>query len=204
ALGESELGPREAEAIARAVPKRRTEFARGRACAREALRRAGCGVEASVGAPDSSGFVEIPVGASRAPVWPEGFTGSITHCDGFVAAVVARTGVLRGIGLDAEPDRPLPDGVAAQVLTPEEQASPPDSLHDIVRFSAKESIHKAVFPLTGVWLDFLDVALELDDGAFRARPAAGARVTTPVLDGLAGRYTRVAGVVVTVAWVPRL
>lgn len=191
ALGDPELGPREAEAVARAVPKRRTEFARGRACAREALRRAGH----EAGGIHPPGLVEIPVGPSREPVWPTGFTGSITHCDGFVAAVAARAGVVRGIGLDAEVDRPLPDGVPAQVVTPEEGAG------DILRFSAKESIHKAVFPLTGVWLDFLDVVVELSDGRFRARPAAGAAAAVAELEGLTGSYARVGGVVVTVSWV---
>ncbi len=197
ALGEAELGPREAEAVARAVPKRRVEFARGRACAREALRRAGYGAEA----PD---FVEIPVGASREPVWPGGFTGSITHCDGFVAAVAARTDVVRGIGLDGEVDRPLPDGVPAQVITPEEADALPDSSQHIICFSAKESIHKAVFPLTGMWLDFLDVAVELDSGGFRARHAAGAEARVPEIEVLRGRYVRMGGLVVAVGWMPCL
>lgn len=204
ALGEAALGPREAEAVARAVPKRRVEFARGRACAREALRRAGYGAKGAARATgeapvtEDPGFVEIPVGRSREPVWPTGFTGSITHCDGLVAAVAARAGVVRGIGLDAEVDRPLPDGVPAQVITPGEGAG----AQDILRFSAKESIHKAVFPLTGVWLDFLDVVVELSDGRFRARPAAGAAATTDELEGLTGRYARMGGLVVTVGWMP--
>lgn len=185
--------------MTRAVPKRRVEFARGRACAREALRRVGYGAE-------DPGFVEIPVGASREPVWPEGFVGSITHCDGFVAAVAARADVVRGIGLDAEVDRPLPDGVPSQVITLEEMGSAsgtaPDDADEVLRFSAKEAVHKAVFPLTGVWLDFLDVALELDRGAFRARPAAGARARVPEVEALSGRYTRVGGVVLTMGWVP--
>lgn len=224
ALGEPELGPREAEAVARAVPKRRTEFARGRACAREALRRAGYGAEGAARATGATpvtqdpGFVEIPVGAAREPVWPDGFTGSITHCDGFVAAVAARVGVVRGIGLDGEVDRPLPDGVAALVIAPEEgPGALSDAEQDIVRFSAKESIHKAVFPLTGVWLDFLDAAVELEagpkgagvgpeleQGTFRARPAAGAVATTAELDRLRGRYARVGGLIVTVSWIPCL
>ena len=208
ALGEGALGPREAEAVARAVPKRRAEFARGRACAREALRRAGYGPEGAARATGAApltedpGFVEIPVGASREPLWPEGFTGSITHCDGFVAAVAAHAGVVRAIGLDAEVDRALPDGVPAQVITPEEAEALPDAGQHIVCFSAKESIHKAVFPLTGVWLDFLDVSVALDSGGFRARPAAGARARVPEVEALNGRYTRMGRVVVTVGWVP--
>ncbi|MEX2466343.1 MAG: hypothetical protein WD995_05500, partial [Gemmatimonadota bacterium] len=99
---ESLLGPTEREAVRNAVPKRRIEFARGRHCARAALVRAGW----------DRGFVEIPVGAERQPVWPAGFTGSITHCDGLVAAVATRLGPnLTAIGLDAEPARPLPEDV---------------------------------------------------------------------------------------------
>lgn len=213
-LAGDELSPSEREAIARAVPKRREEFARGRACAREALQRAGHGAEGATrttGAPpvtEDSGLVEIPVGASREPVWPAGFTGSITHCDGLVAAVAARSGTVRGIGLDAEVDRPLPEGVSDQVITPGEAAlmagTPSASRDALVRFSAKEAVHKAVFPLTGVWLDFLDVAVELEGGAFRVRAAREPARRLPEVEALVGRYVRVGGVVVTVGWVPSL
>lgn len=209
------LGPRERVAVARAVRKRQEEFARGRACAREALRRAGYGADVpgvSGGGPHSpdAGLVEIPVGASREPVWPEGFTGSITHCEGFVAAVAGPFVAVRGIGLDGEVDRPLPDEVVGQVITREEASDPYESGHDqVLRFSAKESIHKALFPLTGVWLDFLDVALELEPepggaavelGRFRARPASVARTEVPEVEVLKGRYARVGGLVVTASW----
>ena len=185
------LGPRDREAMARAVPKRQVEFARGRWCAREALARAG--YEHAVN--------EIPVGPSREPVWPDGFTGSITHCEGLVAAVAAPLSRVRGIGLDAEVDRPLPREVVGQVITPEEGSTAGTDGAE-VRFSAKESIHKSVFPLTGVWLDFLDVAVELDGGALRARAATGARTTIPELERVRGRYARTGGLILTVVWAP--
>ncbi len=194
-LGIDPLGPEEAMSMTRAVASRRLEFARGRTCARVALERAGfAGGDRAVPHP------QIPVGSSREPVWPVGFTGSITHCDGLVAAICAPRSVLRGIGLDAEVDRPLPPEVVPQVITPEE-VSQPDAADHLVRFSAKESIHKTVFPLTGVWLDFLDVSVTLGPGNFRGRPAEGARSRVEEVAAVRGRYLRLAGFVVTLAWV---
>ena len=40
---------------------------------------------------------------ARGPQWPPGFVGSITHCDGYRAAAVARARDALTIGLDAEP-----------------------------------------------------------------------------------------------------
>jgi 4'-phosphopantetheinyl transferase EntD len=47
---------------------------------------------------------------------------------------------------------------------------PPTEPHEMLIFSAKESVFKAVFPMTGQWLDFLDVTVMVDTGAgtFRA------------------------------------
>jgi len=98
-----DLFPEELQAMARATPARRYEFALGRRCAREAL--------ALLGGPR----VAIPVGRFRDPVWPFGYVGSITHCRGFCAAAAARTPPgnsscgIRGIGLDSEPAMPLPE-----------------------------------------------------------------------------------------------
>ncbi|MDZ7781338.1 MAG: 4'-phosphopantetheinyl transferase superfamily protein [Gemmatimonadota bacterium] len=189
-----ELGPREAGAVRRAVPRRRAEFARGRHCAREALHRAGW----------SGGFVEIPVGDARQPLWPDGFTGSITHCDGLVAAVAAPVQPhVVSLGLDAEVARPLPEEVRAQVLTPEERTLGGAVTPTLV-FSAKEAIHKALFPVTGIWLDFLDVTLSLDQeqSAFSAARAPDASMSTPLTERLRGRYRIGDGLVLALAWLP--
>ena len=61
-------------------------------------------------------------GARGAPQWPLGVVGSITHCDGYRAAAVARGRDLRTIGLDAEPDEPLPRACWSRSL-PEERAA---------------------------------------------------------------------------------
>jgi 4'-phosphopantetheinyl transferase EntD len=163
-MWEAELLPEEAELVSRAVPRRRREFAAGRACARLGLSRLG--------------FPPAPLlsGSDRAPLWPEGAVGSITHCPGYAAAAVARAAEMRGLGIDAEVNQPLPEGVAELVCTPAERtwaaAAPAGMINwPTLIFSAKESVYKAWQPLTGDWLGYLDAELMIDSdaGAFEAR-----------------------------------
>jgi 4'-phosphopantetheinyl transferase EntD len=108
---ETELLPEERALVATAVKKRRHEFAAGRNCARRAL--------AKLGWPD------FPVlsGPNREPLWPPGVLGSITHCHGYCAAVAAPLAELKGIlgiGIDAELNAQLPQGVVELVCRPSE------------------------------------------------------------------------------------
>lgn len=165
------LYPEEQAAVARAVEKRRREFAVVRACARRAM--------AKLGVPEQP----IVPGERGAPRWPDGVIGSMTHCEGFGAAALARAGELASLGIDAEPHEPLPEGVADVITLPAERERLRDLAHshpsvhwDRLLFSAKESVYKAWFPLTGQWLDFLEADMEIDPGdssglrgAFRAR-----------------------------------
>jgi 4'-phosphopantetheinyl transferase EntD len=64
------LYPQEADAVARAVPKRQREYATVRLCARRAMSE--LGVEP----------VPLLAGRRGAPQWPSGVIGSLTHCDG--------------------------------------------------------------------------------------------------------------------------
>jgi 4'-phosphopantetheinyl transferase EntD len=93
---ESTMFSDEAAAVAGAGAERRREFGTVRWCARKALRQ--LGVPAVPILPDGD----------RAPRWPVGVVGSLTHCAGYRAAVVARSGELRGVGIDAEPHAALP------------------------------------------------------------------------------------------------
>ncbi|HYP97884.1 MAG TPA: 4'-phosphopantetheinyl transferase superfamily protein [Polyangiaceae bacterium] len=157
--------------VASAVPKRRNEFLQGRQCARAALRR--------LGLPTGP----ILVGSKREPLWPEGVVGSITHCDDRCAAVVTRSRAYAGVGIDLEPAKELERAVAGRVATlAEMQALPALSplLAARLVFSAKESFYKCQFALTRAWLDFRDVAIELDpDGAFGVRLLVGAGELAP-------------------------
>lgn len=128
--------------VARAVPKRRAEFIAGRACARAALAAAG-----------GDGGASIPIGPLRAPQWPPGFVGSITHAAGVAAAAVAPSSRTRALGIDLEV-MPAPADVAATVATPAELALAPLT----ALFACKEALFKALAPRVGRYFDFLDVA----------------------------------------------
>ena len=180
----------EAAAVADAVPERRREFGTVRHCARQALRR--LGVPAVPILPD----------ADRAPRWPVGVVGSMTHCAGYRAAVVARSADLRGVGIDAERHAALPGDVLDLVVRDEERApllalagARPDLHWDRILFCAKEAVYKAWFPLTRRWLDFADVSATVHlDGSFQAR----LRVPSPgvELDGFSGRWAVSRGLIV--------
>lgn len=70
----------EAAVVERAVGERRREFGTVRHCARQALQR--------IGLPDA---IPILPDADGVPGWPSGVVGSMTHCEGYRAAVVARS-----------------------------------------------------------------------------------------------------------------
>ncbi len=175
---EDTLFPVERDAIKGAIASRRLEFARGRACARAALAQLGVPPSATSG------------GEHREPVWPRGFVGSISHCEDLVLAVVAPSARVAAVGIDAERAGPLPDDARSEVLRPHEmQANPRHPWPEKLVFSAKESVHKALFPLGRLWMDFLDVEVELDlvRGTFSARPAPEAVQTDRRLPQLHGR-----------------
>jgi len=189
------LFPEEKAYVARAVDARRRAFTTARGCARRALADLGIGP------------VPIPRGDGRAPRWPAGVVGSITHCDGYRAAAVARASELAALGIDAEPGGPLKPAVLRRVASDEEVASlealacaHPGVPWDRLLFSAKESVFKAWSPLTGRWLGFEDAVVAIDPaaGTFTARLL----VEGPALDGTPlrqfdGRWTAARGLVVT-------
>lgn len=183
---EAALLPAEREYVVRAVEKRRREFTTARWCARRALAR--------LGLPP----VAIPRGERGAPVWPAGVVGSMTHCDGYRAAALARSGDVISIGVDAEPHAPLPDGVLETVTLPEERrlladvtASDPTVCWDRLLFCAKEATYKTWFPLTRRWLGFDEASVSLDPvaGTFVARLLVpGPVVGGEKVDSFPGRW----------------
>ncbi|MBB0232620.1 4'-phosphopantetheinyl transferase family protein [Streptomyces calidiresistens] len=201
------LFPEEEAVVARAVAKRRREFAGVRACAREALGR--------LGVPPAP----LLPGERGAPGWPEGIVGSMTHCAGYRGAAVTRRGRWAALGVDAEPHEPLRDpGVTNLVTVPVERervlpalADRHPSVHwERLLFSAKESVYKAWFPLTGRWLGFEEAELALrpdpdgpGSGAFRARLLVpGPVVAGREIPGFDGRWLVRGGLVLTTVTVP--
>jgi 4'-phosphopantetheinyl transferase EntD len=147
---------RESEAVADAVAGRRREFAHGRMCAREALRK--LGVEP----------VELPVGADGSTLWPPGVLGSITHKGAYRAAAVAWREEIPELGIDAELSEPLPAGVLERIATRQEVEMVgslaevrPEVHWDRLLFSAKESVYKAVSGSGEGGLSLQDFAVEL-------------------------------------------
>jgi 4'-phosphopantetheinyl transferase EntD len=103
------LFPEEERVVANAVAARRRDYTTVRTCARACLERLG--------------YPPVPIlpGVGGAPSWPAGVQGSMTHCIGYAAAAVGPAARISTIGIDAEPDAPLPDGVLGLIATPVEQ-----------------------------------------------------------------------------------
>jgi 4'-phosphopantetheinyl transferase EntD len=193
-----ELFPEEERALGAAVEKRRREFVTGRACAREAL--------AGLGLPPSP----LGSGDRGEPLWPPGVVGSITHCEGYRACAVAPSSSVLALGIDAERNAPLRQGVWEEVAHGRErelQDADAEGGHhlDAVLFSAKEAIFKATYPLSHRWLGFGDAELTIDSsGAFTARLLVpGPEVSGSPLRELAGRWAADGDVVVTAVLVLR-
>lgn len=189
------LFPEEEKIVAHAVETRRREFATVRVCARACLARLGYGL------------APILPGVGGAPTWPPGVQGSMTHCVGYAAAAVARTPPIFAIGIDAEPDAPLPDGVLDLVTTRAErdrfaatQQEPDRPNWDRLLFSAKEAIYKAWFPLVGEWLDHqeAEIFFHPHDQTFVAQLyRAGLIINGRQIHNLHGRWDRKQGILAT-------
>ncbi|MFB8071271.1 4'-phosphopantetheinyl transferase family protein [Streptomyces californicus] len=198
------LFPEEEALMARSVAKRRNDFATARACARRAM--------AGLGLPP----VAVLHGHRGKPLWPEGIVGSLTHCHGYRAAALAREQDVLSLGIDAEPHAPLPEGVRELVTLPAERErigpqaeEGSGALHwDRVLFSAKESVFKTWYPVTGVELDFVEADLTMHQendpggggtpGAARGTFTARLLLTDPALPTtLRGRWRIEDGVIAT-------
>lgn len=81
-----------------------------------------------------------------------------------------------GIGIDAEPNLPLPDRIVGRIASPREiervtalRRQRPDVCADRLLFSAKESVYKVWYPRERTMLDFHQAEIDLrPDGRFSA------------------------------------
>lgn len=189
------------EAIARAAPKRRMEFLAGRLCAREALHRL-------------TGTAHVPaIAQSKAPVWPAGLVGSITHSGDLAAALAGSAEAYRGLGLDAETllTAQRSERLAGQILTPNERdwlaTLPTDRRGEFVTltFSLKESLFKALFPLVNVRFYFQDAELIAWNGETQRATLQLLKPLSPdwpAASKLHGQYTRLDSYLVSMVAIP--
>lgn len=137
--------------VARAVASRRSEFAFGRECAQRAVAELGAG----------NGVVGR--GPDRAPTWPDGISGSISHVDGYAVAVAAPTSGADTVGIDVVGPGSVTDDIVPVAFTGDERTRltarhPLDLPHArAVAFGAKEALFKAQHQLTRRWVDFHEV-----------------------------------------------
>lgn len=174
------------------APKRWSEIRAGRACARRAL--------ASLGILE---YALLP-GPSRAPVWPASIVGSITHCEGYCAAVVTSASEVLGLGIDAESHGSFPLELADRAAARDELVAASrlvgsDQVAACLIFSAKESVYKALHPITGEFLDFHDLVLALDGAGGFAVEAIHTRTGHRMRRQIRGRYRVDARYVMTAA-----
>lgn len=175
--------------------KRRREFAAGRHCARRAL--AHLGHEA----------VALPIGHDRAPVWPPGVIGSITHTGDFAIAAVAWKSDLRSLGIDMESADPLEPDLLELVCREDERAALAScgmdpQLGAKLVFSAKESVYKCLWPVTGSFLEFHAIGIRIDPVVSRFTACGEDPLIEEMLKTVRGAYRRVGNLLLSCAWLP--
>jgi 4'-phosphopantetheinyl transferase EntD len=180
---------------------RKREMAAARRLAHEAMERLGLEVR--------------PVlREGRAPKWPEGVVGSLSHAsgwkgqEGWAAAAVGRREAWRGMGIDLEWTERVKERLWGKVFNERERAVLEGigdgewrELAAGIGFSAKEAFFKLFHPLTGRWAEFHDATVVAGrDGRF----VLECGVELPGIPGrLEGRWWRVgegAGLVLCWVW----
>lgn len=147
--------------LAQSVVKRRAEYLAGRYLCKKML--------------DVHGLPSIvPSGASREPIWPAGWLGSITHTRDMAISCLCRDSdiALLGIDLEAWMDDSLASNIADTIIDQHERqllAGPWRFSQGLsLVFSAKESFFKAAFPLVKRYFDFDGVRMvDIDYAAKR-------------------------------------
>lgn len=135
----------EVASVFKSVPKRRKEFSAGRDAARDALAQMG------------HANAVIPKGANRAPVWPKGVCGSISHSDTQCIAIAGRSSDYSALGVDVEPLRPLSADLRDTILHRDESHVSNKEATRI--FSMKEAVYKAIAPGLERMISFHDLSI---------------------------------------------
>lgn len=153
------LSPAGERLVAGAVAKRRAEFRAGRHCAGRVLAQLGMRAEL------------VGIGPQRQPLWPQGVVGSITHCQGYCAAVAGLEKDVSAVGIDVEENTPLDPDLMELVCTAEERLWLEQTPWNgearrwgKLLFCIKEAVYKAYFPRHGTFVDFQQATVTLNPG----------------------------------------
>lgn len=135
------------EKLSVAVIKRKAEYLAARYAARQLLQSYGCDSVPSLG-PD------------RAPVWPSGWNGSISHsCECAIVIITPEhLGLTPGVDVEFFPTEPLNETADIFTSSYEQTLLKASGVgYDIallIAFSAKESLYKALYPKVGLFFSF--------------------------------------------------
>jgi len=161
----AQLGIAEPEWLNKAVAKRQAEFLAGRLLARAAI--------SCLGGPD--GTISQ---SDRMPVWPIGWSGSISHSYTRCFCLVARSDTLLcGVDIEKLPDDLLLRAIWSEAMTEVDKkyllrysGSTQQYLATAI-FSAKETLFKALYPKVRTFFDFSIADLATDPTNSRLRLA---------------------------------
>lgn len=139
--------------VKNAVATRVYEFSAGRFCARKCLsnyRIQNC---------------QILRGRFGEPLWPDGYTGSITHHGNIALSVVTRKSILNSIGIDLISTNEVLEESSlileeSEILLISEMH--PDINSELLIFSIKEAAIKICSPLLQNFIEFRDLKLQKD------------------------------------------
>jgi 4'-phosphopantetheinyl transferase EntD len=192
------LEPGERELVENFTAKKQAEFAAGRQCARQAL--AYFGIKNHAILKDETGR----------PIWPEGFTGSISHCQGMYGAAVCKSSACKSLGFDVEliPRKIHEHEVLKRICLPEEldeiSGLSGSNFKVIARliFSAKESAFKCLSCLNHGQMGYKSIHIRLarEKGTFSAQFALSHDCESPVPE-CPGRYLVIGEYVFTGCWI---
>ncbi|WP_143014296.1 4'-phosphopantetheinyl transferase family protein [Mucilaginibacter pineti] len=180
--------------ILNATPKRVADFKAGRYCARQALLAF------------TEEQIEILQGKGRQPLWPKGFTGSISHSSKLAGAVVARETDIAAMGLDIEYMNGVKQDMWQLLFNDAEQAliycKPDASLWASLFFSFKESFYKMQYPVTYQFLEFTDITISTTGDNFLFTPANPDHDLSAIdFDNIKTQWTMVADQLITLCYI---
>lgn len=159
------------------VQKRRAEYIAARYAAQILLKKLGC---------------ELGVGSSqnRAPIWPFGFSGSLSHTNGKAIAVVSQQPHHCSPGIDIEVFSPAVIQESKNVFTTKTErnilkaSSIQYELALLVAFSVKESLYKSLYPTVRRYFGFDAVKIcSIDNRVGRVSLELTQNLTTELTKG---------------------